>query len=81
MPVLRAHWSVAATVQSADGEVQIGSGVTLDAAHAGRVMRLEGQTVSQTKVGGYISVSWLAPLWMVFLLTAPKPGADFSIDW
>jgi DNA replication and repair protein RecF len=55
------HWSVAATVQSADGEVQIGSGVTLDAVHAGRVMRLEGQTVSQTKVGGYISVSWLAP--------------------
>ena len=55
------HWSVAATVQSADGEVQIGSGVQLDAVHAGRVMRLEGQTVSQTEVGGYISVSWLAP--------------------
>jgi len=55
------HWAVAATVQSADGEVQIGSGVTLDAAHAGRVMRLEGQTVSQTEIGGYISVSWLAP--------------------
>ena len=55
------HWSVAAIVQSADGEVQIGSGVQLDAAHAGRVMRLEGQTVSQTEVGGYISVSWLAP--------------------
>ena len=55
------HWAVAATVQSADGEVQIGSGVTLDAAHAGRLMRLEGQTVSQTEIGGYISVSWLAP--------------------
>ncbi len=55
------HWAVAATVQSADGEVQIGSGVTLDAAHAGRVMRLEGQTVSQTEIGSYISVSWLAP--------------------
>ena len=34
------HWSVAATVQSADGEVQIGSGAMLDAVHAGRVMRL-----------------------------------------
>ena len=55
------HWAVAATVQSADGEVQIGSGVALDAAHAGRVMRLEGQTVSQTEIGCYISVSWLAP--------------------
>ena len=55
------HWSVAATVQSADGEVQIGSGVMLDAEHAGRVMRLEGQTVSQIEVTDYISVSWLAP--------------------
>ena len=55
------HWAVAATVQSADGEVKIGSGVRLDAAHAGRLMRLEGQTVSQTEIGGYISVSWLAP--------------------
>ena len=55
------HWAVAATLQSADGEVQIGSGVTPDVAHAGRVMRLEGQTVSQTEIGGYISVSWLAP--------------------
>ena len=55
------HWSVAATVQSADGEVKIGSGVTRDAAHAGRLMRLEGQTVSQTEIGGYISVSWVTP--------------------
>ncbi len=55
------YWAVAATVQSADGEVQIGSGVSVDAAHAGRLMRLEGQTVSQTEIGGYISVSWLAP--------------------
>ena len=55
------YWAVAATLQSADGEVQIGSGVTPDTAHTGRVMRLEGQTVSQTEIGGYISVSWLAP--------------------
>ena len=55
------HWAVAATVQSADGEVQIGSGVTMDAAHAGRVMRLEGKNVSQADIGGYISVSWLTP--------------------
>ena len=55
------HWAVAATVQSSDGEVEIGTGVTPNAAHAGRVMRLEGQTVSQTEIGDYISVSWLAP--------------------
>jgi len=55
------HWAVAATLQCADGEVQIGTGVTVDTTHGGRVMRLEGQTVSQTEVGDYISVSWLAP--------------------
>jgi DNA replication and repair protein RecF len=71
------HWSVAATVQSADGEVQIGSGVTLDAAHAGRVMRLEGQTVSQTKVGGYISVSWLAPHMDGIFVDSPKARRRF----
>ena len=54
-------WAVAATVQSADGDVQIGSGVAVDAAQAARVMRLEGQNVSQTEIGGYITVSWLAP--------------------
>lgn len=55
------HWAVAATLQCADGEVQIGTGVTADTTHGGRVMRLEGQTVSQTEIGDYISVSWLAP--------------------
>ena len=55
------HWAVAATLQCADGEVQIGTGVTVDTTHGGRVMRLEGQTVSQTEIGDYISVSWLAP--------------------
>ena len=55
------HWAVAATLQCADGEVQIGTGVTADMTHGGRVMRLEGQTVSQTEIGDYISVSWLAP--------------------
>ena len=55
------HWAVAATLQCADGEVQIGTGVTADTTLGGRVMRLEGQTVSQTEIGDYISVSWLAP--------------------
>ena len=55
------HWAVAATLQCADGEVQIGTGVTADTTHGGRVMRLEGQNVSQTEIGDYISVSWLAP--------------------
>ena len=72
-----AYWAVAATVQSADGEVQIGSGVTPDVTHAGRVMRLEGQTVSQTKVGGYISVSWLAPHMDGIFVDSPKARRQF----
>ena len=61
-------WAVAATVQSGDGDVQIGSGVAVDAAQAARVMRLEGQNVSQTEIGGYITVSWLC-----LLYTSPSP--------
>jgi len=55
------HWAVSATLESAHGAVQIGSGVAVDAVPAGRVMRLEGQTVSQADIGGYVTVSWLAP--------------------
>jgi DNA replication and repair protein RecF len=55
------HWAVSATIESDYGIVQIGSGVTADSLQAGRVMRLEGQTVSQAQIGEYIAVSWLTP--------------------
>ena len=55
------YWAVMAKLQDADGEVQIGTGVTADTTNNGRLMRLEGHTVSQTEIGRYISVSWLAP--------------------
>ena len=71
------HWAVAATLQSADGEVQIGSGVMVDSAHVGRVMRLEGQTVSQTEIGGYISVSWLAPYMDGIFVDSPSARRRF----
>ena len=71
------HWAVAATVQSTDGELQIGSGVTRDAAHAGRLMRLEGQTVSQTEIGGYISVTWLAPHMDGIFVNSPSARRRF----
>ena len=71
------HWAVAATLQSADGEVQIGSGVTLNAANAGRLMRLEGQTVSQTEIGGYISVSWLVPHMDSIFVDSPSARRRF----
>ena len=75
-----AYWAVAATVQSADAEVQIGSGVTPDVTHAGRVTRLEGQTVSQTEIGSYISVSWLVQHGWYFV-DSPMFGAGFSTGW
>lgn len=55
------HWSVSATIESIHGMVQIGSGVSMEALQTGRVMRLEGQTVSQTQISEYITVSWLTP--------------------
>ena len=57
----QAHWAVAGTFESPNGEVQIGSGVVDSGSQTGRVMRLEGQTVSQLKIGEHIAVSWLTP--------------------
>ena len=45
------QWAVAATLHCADGEVQIGTGVTADTAHGGRVMvgdGIEGRGTSVT---------------------------------
>jgi len=55
------QWAVAATLKTDHGAIQIGSGVTVDTSQNGRVMRLEGQTVSQSEMGDYFTVSWLAP--------------------
>jgi DNA replication and repair protein RecF len=57
----KANWAVSGTLESHYGSIQIGSGIASEAAPAGRVMRIEGQTVSQMEVGEYITVSWLAP--------------------
>ena len=43
------QWAVAGTLQVADGDVQVGSGVEADTTQSGRVMRLEGQNVSQRR--------------------------------
>ena len=54
-------WGVAATMQSCDGLCQIGTGVPLDSDTGRRVMRLNGDTVSQAEIGTVLSASWLTP--------------------
>ncbi len=57
----RMHWAVAANVQTADGDMRIGSGVPQDSETGRRVMRRDGETVSQADIGSFFSVSWLTP--------------------
>lgn len=54
-------WGVAATMQSSDGPYQIGTGVPSDSETGRRVMRLNGNTVSQAEIGTLLSASWLTP--------------------
>ena len=54
-------WGVAATMQSSDGPCQVGTGVPLDSETGRRVMRLNGNTVSQAEIGTLLSASWLTP--------------------
>ncbi len=56
-----ADWAVSARVMS-DGEtVTLGTGVRGDSDGPRRVMRRDGETVSQAEVGRLFSVSWLTP--------------------
>ena len=54
-------WGVAATMQSCNGLCQIGTGVPADSETGRRVMRLNGDTVSQAEIGTVLSASWLTP--------------------
>ncbi len=54
-------WGVAATMQSSNGPFQIGTGVPPDSETGRRIMRLNGDTVSQAEIGTLLSASWLTP--------------------
>ena len=57
----RVDWGVSARVTS-DGEtVTLGTGVRAESDGLRRVMRRDGETVSQAEVGRLFSVSWLTP--------------------
>ncbi len=54
-------WGVAATIQSSDGSCQIGTGIPSESETGRRVMRLNGDNVTQAEIGTVLSVSWLTP--------------------
>ena len=57
----RAEWAVSARVTSGGETVTLGTGVRADSDGPRRVMRRDGETVSQAEVGRLFSVSWLTP--------------------
>ena len=54
-------WAVSAILQGDGAPCQIGTGVLADAEQPRRVMRLNGETVTQSDIGALISASWLTP--------------------
>jgi len=54
-------WGVAVKMQLCDGLCQIGTGVPPDSETGRRVMRLNGDAVSQAEIGMVLSASWLTP--------------------
>jgi len=54
-------WAVFARVTSGGETVTLGTGVRADSEGPRRVMRRDGETVSQAEVGRLFSVSWLTP--------------------
>ena len=57
----RADWAVSARVTSGGEMVTLGTGVRACSDGPRRVMRRDGETVSQAEVGRLFSVSWLTP--------------------
>ena len=57
----RSDWAVSARVTSGGETVTLGTGVRADSDGPRRVMRRDGETVSQAEVGRLFSVSWLTP--------------------
>ena len=57
----RSDWTVSARVTSGGETVTLGTGVRADSDGPRRVMRRDGETVSQAEVGRLFSVSWLTP--------------------
>jgi len=55
------QWAVAADLLTAGEKTRVGTGVPADSDSGRRIMRRDGETVSQTEIGRLFSVSWLTP--------------------
>jgi len=55
------QWAVAADLLTAGEITRVGTGVPADSDSGRRIMRRDGETVSQTEIGRLLSVSWLTP--------------------
>ena len=72
-----AKWAVAATLETLDSSLNIGTGFVQTAKQGNRIMRLEGVTVSQADIGAHLAVSWLTPQMDGIFLDSPVARRRF----
>ena len=70
-------WAVSAKVGSRGETVTLGTGVRTDTDGPRRVMRRDGETVSQSEIGRMFSVSWLTPRMDGIFLDSPGARRRF----
>jgi DNA replication and repair protein RecF len=73
----RSDWAVAATLETLDSSLNIGTGFVQTAKQGNRIMRLEGVTVSQADIGAHLAVSWLTPQMDGIFLNSPVARRRF----
>ena len=71
------NWAVAATLETSDSSLNIGTGFVQTAKQGNRIMRLEGVTVSQADIGAHLAVSWLTPQMDGIFLDSPVARRRF----
>ena len=73
----REDWAVSARVTSGGETVTLGTGVRADSDGPRRVMRRDGESVSQAEVGRLFSVSWLTPRMDGIFIDSPSARRRF----
>ena len=77
VPYEQANWAVAATLETLDGSLKIGTGVIRTAKKGNRIMRLDGVNVSQADLGAHFAASWLTPQMGGIFLDSPLARRRF----
>ena len=73
----RSDWAVSAKVSSRGETMTLGTGVRAETDGPRRVMRRDGETVSQSEIGRMFSVSWLTPRMDGIFLDSPGARRRF----